>query len=161
NEQVKAFGCTQTAGNPFICQPSIPTSVEGITQDNQWQSVRLGLDGSVLLGNHFAFSAGAVLLPYAILNGVDDHLLRPGVGGGIREDGTGRGYQLEALLSYQITPFSSVGLGGRYWHMESNGNTHFEVVGGHSSRWKSDIFGVCLQGSILFGVYPDGDLGPA
>jgi len=65
-----------------------------------------------------------------ILNGVDNHLLRADLGGGIREDGTGHGYQLEALLSYKITPFSSVGLGGRYWHMESNGNTHFEVVGG-------------------------------
>jgi hypothetical protein len=127
-----------------------------------WQSVRLGLDGSVFIGDRFAFSAEAVWLPYVILNGVDDHLLRADLGGGIREDGTGHGYQLEALLSYKVTPFSSVGLGGRYWHMESNGNTHFEVVGGlpQPVNWKSDIFGVFLQGSIQFGVYPDGDLGP-
>jgi hypothetical protein len=39
-------------------------------------------------------------------------------------------YQLEALLSYRITPLSSVGGAGRYWHMESNGSTRFEVVGG-------------------------------
>jgi hypothetical protein len=163
NEQVKAFGCTQMAGNPFICQPSIPASVEGITQDNQWQAVRLGLDGSVFIGDRFTFSAEAVWLPYAILNGVDDHLLRSDLGGGINEDGTGHGYQFEALLSYKVTPFSSVGVGGRYWHMESNGNTHFEVVGGlpQPVNWKSDIFGVFLQGSILFGLYPDGDLGPS
>ena len=99
-----------------------------------WQSVRLGLDGSVFIGDRFAFSAEAVWLPYVILNGVDDHLLRADLGGGIREDGTGHGYQLEALLSYKVTPFSSVGLGGRYWHMESNGNTHFEVVAGCRSR---------------------------
>ncbi len=126
--------------------------------------MRLGLDGSVFIGDRFAFSAEAVWLPYVILNGVDDHLLRADLGGGIREDGTGHGYQLEALLSYKVTPFSSVGLGGRYWqwNMESNGNTHFEVVGGlpQPVNWKSDIFGVFLQGSIQFGVYPDGDLGP-
>jgi hypothetical protein len=103
NEQVKAFGCTQTAANPFICRPSISTSVEGITQDNQWQSVRLGVDGSVFIGDRFAFSAEAVWLPYAILNGVDDHLLRADLGGGIKEDGTGHGYQFEALLSYKVT----------------------------------------------------------
>src|SRR5262249_54884732 len=62
NEQVKAFGCTQTAGNPLICQPTIPNSIEGIMQDNQWQSVRLGVDGSVLLGNRFTFSGEAVWL---------------------------------------------------------------------------------------------------
>jgi hypothetical protein len=40
---------------------------------------------------------------------------------------------------------------------------HFEVIGGlpQPVNWKSDIFGVFLQGSILFGLYLDGDLGPA
>jgi hypothetical protein len=162
NESVKAFGCTQTAGNPFICQPSIPASIPVIKQDNQWQAVRLGVDGSIFIGDRFALTAEAVWLPYLTLDGADNHLLRPDLAGGIHEDGTGRGYQLEALLSYKITPFSSVGVGGRYWHVQSNGNTHFEAVGGlpQPVNWKSDIFGVFLQGSLLFGVYPDGDIGP-
>jgi hypothetical protein len=37
------------------------------------------------------------------------------------------------------------------------------IVGGlpQPVNWKSDIFRVFLQGSILFSLYPDGDLGPA
>ena len=48
---------------------------------------------------------------------------------------------------------ASVGLGARYWHMETNGNTHFEghVVGVGASpqpvHWKIDNFGVFLQGA--------------
>jgi hypothetical protein len=162
NESVKAFGCTQTASNPFICQPSIPASIPVIKQDNQWQAVRLGVDGSIFIGDRLALTAEAVWLPYLTLDCADNHLLRPDLAGGIREDSTGRGYQLEALLSYKITPFSSVGLGGRYWHVQSKGNTHFEAVGGlpQPVNWKSDIFGVFLKGSLLFGVYPDGDIGP-
>lgn len=38
NESMNAFGCAQTAGNPYVCQPPIPTSIEGISQDNHWQS---------------------------------------------------------------------------------------------------------------------------
>jgi hypothetical protein len=75
--------------------PNILTShCKALRTDKQWHSVRLGLDGSVLIGDRFA---------------------------------------------------------------------HFEVVGGlpQPVNWKSDIFGVFLQGSILFGLYPDGDLGPA
>jgi hypothetical protein len=162
NEVVKAFGCMQTAASPLICQPSIPTSVAVIKQDNNWHALRVGLDGSVFLGDRFVLSADAAWLPYARLNGTDDHLLRPDLPGGIREDGTGNGYQLEAVLSYKVSPFSSVGLGGRYWHMQSNGQAHFESVGGlpQPENWKSDIFGVFVQGSIIFGVYPDADLGP-
>jgi len=162
DETVKAFGCTQTAASPLICQPSIPTSVAVITQDNTWHALRLGLDGSVFLGDRFVLSADAAWLPYVHLNGTDNHLLRPDLPGGIREDGTGHGYQLEAVLSYKISPFSSVGLGGRYWHMQSNGQAHFESVGGlpQPESWKNDIFGVFVQGSVMFGVYSDADLGP-
>jgi hypothetical protein len=79
------------------------------------------------------------------------------------QSGTREKQSVPRGIREKITPFSSVGLGGRYWHMESNDNTHFEVVGGIQQpvTWKSDIFEVFLQGSILFGVYPDGDLGPA
>jgi hypothetical protein len=99
------------------------------------------------------------------LRGTDAHLLRIGndVGdftGAIPETGTGQGYQLEAVLSYQLTPNASIGIGGRYWHMQANGLSHFEgrVVGEDTVAqpvdWKTDIYGMFLQASYKLGPYP-------
>ncbi len=161
NEAVNAYGCTQTAGNPFVCPAgAVPASVEVISQNNRWQSVRLGLDGSVKLGDRFTLSAEGAWLPYVHLDGTDTHWLRIPVDftGPIPEDGTGQGYQFEALLSYKVTQNASVGIGGRYWHMQTNGNSHFEdvAVGGMPQpvNWKTDIFGVFVQGSIKLDPYP-------
>ena len=46
-DYVDAMGCTQIATHPDICVPSIPSSVRGISQTNNWHSLRLGLEGSV------------------------------------------------------------------------------------------------------------------
>ena len=165
NEGMNAFGCSQTATNPDVCQPPIPTSYQVISQNNTWQSLRLGLDGSVMLGDRFKLSGEGVWLPYVYLSGTDAHLLRIGsdVGdftGPVPEDGNGQGYQFEALLSYLVTPWAGVGIGARYWHMQTNGNTHFEdhVVGEQAFSqpvdWKTDIYGVFVQASVKFGPYP-------
>jgi outer membrane protease len=163
-ESMTAYGCTQTAANPNVCQPAIPNATKVITQTNIWQSPRLGANGSVTLGR-FTLNADAAWLPYVKLNGTDSHWLRIGTATGdfsgpIPEDGTGMGYQLEALLSYAITSNASVGVGARYWHMQTNGNSHFENLvvneGGlpQPVSWKTDIFGAFIQGSYKFGPYP-------
>ncbi len=160
-ENVNAFGCTQNATNTDVCQPAVPTGVEVISQTNIFQSPRVGVDGSMMFGGRFKLSADAAWLPYVTLNGADTHWLRIADGefsGPIPEDGTGQGYQLEALLSYNFTQSASVGVGARYWHMQTNGNSHFEdvVVGGGPQPvdWKSDIYGVFVQGSLKFGPFP-------
>jgi hypothetical protein len=167
NEAVSAYGCAQTATNPFICSPAIPTTVEVITQNNRWHSLRVGIDGAAMLGDRFKLSAEAAWLPYVYLSGTDAHWLRIGsfpgdFTGPIPEDGTGRGYQLEAMLSYMITPNASVGIGARYWHMETSGNTHFEdhvvgfVAGPQPVDWTVDIYGVFVQASVKLDPYPLG-----
>ncbi len=162
-QNVNAFGCTQTATNPSVCQPAVPSGVEIISQTNTWQSPRVGVDGAVAFAGRFTLSADAAWLPYVRLDGADSHWLRIADGefsGPIPEDGTGQGYQLEAVLSYAVTPNISVGVGGRYWHLETSGNSHFEAVavngGPQPVDWKSDIYGVFLQGSYKFGPYPYG-----
>ena len=98
------------------------------------------------------------------LYGTDAHWLRIGnqpgdFTGPIPEDGNGWGYQLEGFLSYRVTEAASLGVGGRYWHMQTKGNTHFEdhIVGGGGSPqpvdWKIESFGVFLQGSLKLGPY--------
>jgi outer membrane protease len=163
NEAVNAYGCTQSTGNPFICPPgAVSASTEAISQNNTWQSVRLGLDGAVTLG-HFTLSAEGAWLPYVNLSGADTHYLRIGNAfgdftGPIPENGIGQGYQLEALLSYNVTRNASVGIGGRYWHMQTNGSSNESFVGEGTvslpENWKTDIYGVFVQGSIKLDPYP-------
>ncbi|HVY01111.1 MAG TPA: hypothetical protein VHA55_15100 [Pseudorhodoplanes sp.] len=170
NERVNAYGCTQIATNSGICGVSpVPPSVEVITQDNSWHSLRVGVDFDLLLAERLKLRADAAYLPYVKLFGTDWHRLRIGTlpgdfVDGIPEDGVGRGYQLEAALSYAVNENVDIAVGARYWHMQSSGNTHFEgnIVGGGGSPqpvdWKTDIFGVFVQGSFKFGPYATGSL---
>jgi outer membrane protease len=164
NETVSAYGCSQAAFNPDICGPTpIPNQVKVITQYNNRYSVRLGVDAAVEFGR-FKFSADAAWLPYVSLYGWDAHWLRISGNVGdftsaVPEDGKGWGYQLEAFLSYRVTDALSVGIGGRYWYMQTSGLTHFEdhVVGVAASPqpvdWKVQNYGVFLQMSLKLGPY--------
>lgn len=165
NQTVSAFGCTQTAFNPSICGLApIPNQVKAITQDNNWYSLRVGVDAAFDF-DRFRLSLDAAYVPYAWLYGADIHWLRLGSSPGdftgpLPEDGKGWGYQLEAFLSYRVTEAINVGIGGRYWYMQARGFTHFEnhVVAFTALpqvvEWKTQNFGVFLQGSLKFGPYP-------
>jgi outer membrane protease len=166
-EKVSAFGCSQTAGNPLICVPDIPVVFAVINQNNNWHSLRIGVEGDVKFGDRLKLNLEAAWLPYVMLDGADTHWLRVGsfpgaFTGPVPDDGKGWGYQLEAVLSYQLTNHISFGIGGRYWHMQTSGHAHFEnhVVGFSASAqpidWKTDHYGLFLQGSIKFGPYPTG-----
>lgn len=49
HETLNAYGCGQTAGNTSVCTPTIPNSTLVITQDSDWQAMRLGLAGDITL----------------------------------------------------------------------------------------------------------------
>jgi hypothetical protein len=151
--RMKAFGCQQTASNPAICAAGIPSSVAVIVEDDTWQALRLGLNADIPLVDRLRLNLEAAWLPYVWLTGTDNHLLRPDLPVPTPEDGHGWGYQLEALLSYRLDDAISLGVGGRYWHMQSKGNAHFEVFGGSPQPFdfKTEIYGVFVQGSYRFG----------
>jgi hypothetical protein len=165
-EVVSAQGCGQVGLNPFICGMFvIPATIKVITQSNDWHAVRIGLDGAVDLTDRLKLSADAAFLPFVALNGTDAHWLRIGKDPGdftgpVPEDGTGWGYQIEGILSYRVKDGISVGVGARYWHMQTSGLTHFEnhIVGFQALPqpvdWKTDNYGVFLQTSLKFGPYP-------
>jgi hypothetical protein len=165
-EVLSAQGCGQAATNPLICGfMPVPGTVKVITQSNTWEAMRIGLDGSFDVTDRLKFSADAAWLPFVGLNGTDAHWLRIGKSPGdftgpVPEDGTGWGVQLEGVLSYRLTDYINVGVGGRYWHMQTTGLTHFEghVVGVAASPqpvdWKTDSYGVFLQTSLKLGPYP-------
>ena len=104
-DKVSAYGCQQLAGNPSICGGGgIPDSILAISQNNRWQSVRVGADADLRLSDRLMLRLDAAWLPYVRLSGTDFHWLRIGNNpgdftGGIPEDGKGKGYQLEAVLT--------------------------------------------------------------
>ncbi len=167
-EQVSAYGCTQVAANPSVCAGAgVPYNIRVITQDNTYHSLRIGLDADIRLSDRLSLRLDGAYLPYVALHGADSHWLRIGTSNGdfagpIREDGQGHGYQLEAALNYAVDRNVSFAVGGRYWHLETKGDTHFEgnVIGFTASpqpvEWKSDIYGVFVQGSFRFGPYAAG-----
>ncbi len=161
HQAVNAFGCTQTATNPDVCVPSISDSTAVISQSNYWNGLRLGMNGEMTFGKGWRLKGEAAALPYVRFDGTDSHWLRicDTTGcftGGIPEDGTGWGYQLEAMLDYTLANRVTVGVGGRYWHMQSSGATHFEnhVVGGGGSPqrvdWTTDYYGLTAHAGWQF-----------
>jgi len=117
-ENKSAYGCTQIA-NPYSdCVPALPNSTLGITEDDNWYSLRVGVSGVVTLADRLKLTADAAYLPYVAFRGTDNHLLRTDVSNTISpETGSGQGVQLEAILSYAFSNAFSIGAGGRYWAM--------------------------------------------
>jgi len=113
-ENKSAYGCTQIANGFSDCVPPIENSVLGITEKDTWNSLRVGLNGTVMVTDRLNVEADVAYLPYVAFKGTDDHLLRDLT---IQESGTGMGLQIESILSYLITDQLSVGIGGRYWAM--------------------------------------------
>ncbi len=161
HQAVNGFGCTQTASNPSVCIPAIANSTAVITQSNNWSALRVGMNGEMTFGKGWRLKGEAAVLPVLSFNGTDSHWLRicDTTGcftGGIPEDGTGWGYQLEAMLDYTLANHVTVGVGGRYWHMQSSGVTHFEdhVVGYTAAPqrvdWTTDYYGLTAHAGWQF-----------
>jgi len=170
HEKMNEYGCRQVAAAPFCVGPAFATnSFVTITDDNHWHSLRVGLSGSVQVAPRLTLSGEAAWLPYTRLDASDTHWLRQtsiangavfsGLNGALPEDGVGhKGYQVEAMLNYQLTDAFSIGAGGRYWHMETRGTMHFENVtvrvgnGGAPQplNYYFDRYGGFVQGSYKF-----------
>lgn len=117
SENKSAYGCTQIANQLSDCATPVPNSTLVMTENDQWNSVRVGLNGVVTLWDKVQLTGDAAWLPYVSFTGVDNHLLRNVANTISPESGRGQGVQLEAILSYSVTPALNVGAGGRYWAM--------------------------------------------
>lgn len=169
NERLNAMGCRQiAAGEPcndaLGLLPSVADNLAMITHKNHWHSVRLGLTGDVMLTDRLTLTADAAWLPYTSISSKDYHWLRIhpfDLLGPIPMDGTGHsGVQLEAVLSYQVTPSFSVGVGGRYWRASTSGKAQVEGVVAdfipgvtHPTQpldFKTERYGGFVQAAIKF-----------
>ena len=124
------LGCQQTTGvgNECAGTNARPTASLGITQHDRYNSLRLGANAQMSIGN-LRLEADAAYLPLVGYNGVDDHLMN--TADGLRlQSGRGQGVQLELLASYDLTTNLSVGIGGRYWAFwVPNGTTLYTIPG--------------------------------
>ena len=75
SERLSAFGCTQTAGNPFICAAGdVAPSTEVIQQDTNWGAARLGVNAEWRMTDRWKLTAEAAWLPYVHLDARDNPL---------------------------------------------------------------------------------------
>jgi opacity protein-like surface antigen len=119
-DQKDSFGCVQTAfPDPrSICGRADPTTKIAISQREDWHSLRLGVNGTLAIAPGVKLGLDAAYVPYAHVSALDIHHQRTEMPSPRSPAwGTGRGVQLEAILTYDVTPQFSVGVGGRYWAM--------------------------------------------
>jgi opacity protein-like surface antigen len=154
-EKEDAYGCTQIANAFSDCVPAIPSNQLGISEDDTWNSLRLGVNGDVTLLPGLRLNTDAAFLPYTQLRGVDTHWLRTDVSNQTStETGHGNGVQLDAILSYYITPAFNVGVGGRYWAMWTTDNAYTNSFGTpcpcQTLPAKTDRYGLLVQADYQF-----------
>jgi outer membrane protease len=117
-ENKSAYGCVQIANPNSDCVPSVPNSTLGITEDDTWNSLRIGVNAELALTNKWTLTADAAYLPLVSFAGIDNHVQRTDVSNTLSpESGRGQGVQLEAILGYAVTKSFNVGAGARYWAM--------------------------------------------
>ncbi len=164
-ENKSAYGCTQIANPLSDCAPAIPGSVLVITEDDTWQSLRVGANGEVMITDRLKLAADVAYLPYVQFSGIDNHLAWNPVKVFPEWANSGQGVQLEGILSYAVTNQFSFGVGGRYWAMwTQNGQYNLSTTyycGGSCPNWPADYkterYGVFVQldyrgiGSLLEG----------
>jgi hypothetical protein len=142
NESVTASGCTQIATNPLICQPALLNSIAVINETDHWDLLRLGGTADVMVGDRVKLTVDGAYV-HAYQSAVDDHFFTFGVD---PSSGTGDGFQIDAIASYQFSDALSVGVGGRWWHIDSHAIDSFQQL----EVYHTDRYGVFVQGSYRF-----------
>jgi opacity protein-like surface antigen len=147
-----AFGCAQIANSLSDCVPAIPNSILGITENDKWQSLRVGVAGELMVFDRLKLSGDLAYLPYVRFDGTDNHVLIPSIS---PESGTGRGVQLEAILSYFVSQQLSLGAGARYWAMWTSNDAITNYNGApcpcQTLPAKTERYGGFLHASYRFG----------
>ena len=118
SELYNGYGCRQVAGGTVCAGNPDPNSSKGLGEIMQWNALRVGVIGEARF-DRVRLSLEGAYLPVVRVDGVDRHWNRPDINPGA-EWGRGDGYFLEGIVSYDLTPSISVGVGGRYWRMQTD-----------------------------------------
>ena len=143
-EKSTGYGCDQIGGGN-VCDAGnqIAKSVAVISEESKWTALRLGAVTDFYLSQDLKLTVDAA---YARVRqkAIDIHFFTLGE---TPSSGDGHGVELEGLVSYQLTKSFNVGVGGRWWHYETKLNDN----NGQLLEYKTDRYGVFVQGSMKFG----------
>jgi outer membrane protease len=155
-QKMSAYGCTQIANPNSDCGIPLPSSLLVIIETDEWQALRLGIAAQIPLAPGIKLTADAAYLPYVWFSDIDNHVLRSLISPG---DGNGNGVQLEGMLTYAVTDYLSLGVGGRYWSMwTTDGYTNFGGQGGLiPMRYAAEQAALMLQATYTFDIANDAD----
>lgn len=124
-ENVDAYGATDHLG--FI-GGDISRDVKVISNKVIWKALRVGFAGEFAFGSRTRLSLDLAMIPYAEVRNEDSHHLRQGSNElgpvpNIILEGEGWGVQWDAELRYEIARRTELGVGARYWYMETTDGT--------------------------------------
>ena len=121
-EDVDAYGATDHLG--FI-GGNIPSDVLVISNKMRWRALRVGFAADFALGSRTRLALDLAFSPYAEARNEDSHHLRADLGPvpNIVLKGEGWGLQWDAELRHEIRRRTELGIGVRYWHMETTDGT--------------------------------------
>jgi opacity protein-like surface antigen/outer membrane protease len=157
-QAINTYGGSQVAGGSIFTTPD-PPSLLGLTENDHFNSLRIGLSSEVWLSDQLRLTTDAAYVPWVNYAGLDNHLQRQLLAPD--SSNSGDGVMLEGILDYSITPAWSVGVGGRYWAWNMNTGpagfvflTEPEDNGVGSSRYSTERYGVFVQSSYRWGGSP-------
>ncbi len=150
-EQVNNFGCRQVATGP-VCVSPLATSIDVLNNSATWDSLRLGINGELYLGDSWHLETDLAYI-HSALQENDFHNLRADIRG-VLDTGTGNGFQLDVILKWLLTERLSLGAGGRWWYLATNGWAHFEQLADPAQAQPLDgiqsRYGLLLEASYQF-----------
>jgi opacity protein-like surface antigen len=154
-QDINTYGCTELTGDPIQCTGAF-NNFPVITDDNAFNSVRVGLSSEMMLTDRLKLSGDVAYVPRVTYSGLDAHNLSEFLGP--EASNSGSGVMIDAILNYGVTEHWNVGVGGRYWAWNMNTGTFgFNILGTPSQnaveqgRFNAERYGVFLQSSYRWG----------
>lgn len=159
HEQVNSYGCVQLAGNLANCVPSFAPDFKSLVETDNWNSIRIGLNGTFALTDRLSFTGDVAYLPYSAFHGTDNHENRQIL---FHQPGHGDGIQLEGSLDFAINNGLTLGIGARYWEWRTTSGASIcegpcitfvrqNFLPPNGERSDTHFFGEFVQLSYLFG----------
>lgn len=165
-QNMNAFGCTfpVPAGQTCNGGPNnqlIAPNQTILTQDETWQSLRVGVSAVATIWDRWGINGDVAYLPYGQYSGLDTHAQRVPVAF-YPQTGTSRGVQAELILTYLVTENLELGIGGRYWAMWTTSGSStchggcgtpglFTTTPPFAYTASTERFGTFVQASYRFG----------
>lgn len=148
-QNLRTYSCTQLAGDAVCVPTSLLHRFLGISEEDTYHSLRIGLSSQANLTEKLTLTSEAAYIPLVQMNGLDIHNARQLIGPEFSNQGDGS--MLETTLNYQLDDSWGMGIGGRYWMWNMrNGNVLFDFLGQSETitepaRFNTERYGVFLQ----------------